>query len=179
MEASAHFIARFLAHPKRVGAIAPSSQALAHAMAKAADLSGDVLELGPGSGVFTAALLEGGLPPRRLTAIEYDASFAATMQQRFPGICLLQGDAFAFAALTAGMRFSSIVSGLPLLNYGREEGRRLIAAALAAMPAGAPFVQFSYGWNAPVAPPDGAIVRKATRIWNNLPPAAVWVYRRG
>ena len=147
-------------------------------MAAAADLSGDVLELGPGSGVFTAALLAAGLHPKHLTAIEFDATFAVAMQQRFPGICVLQGDAFAFAVLTAGMRFSSVISGLPLLNYGHEEGRGLIAAALAAMPEGSPFVQFSYGWNAPVEPPEGATVRKGTRIWKNLPPAAVWVYRR-
>lgn len=174
----APFIARFLAHPQRVGAIAPSSQALARAMAAAADLSGDVLELGPGSGVFTAALLAAGLHPSRLTAIEYDAGFAVAMQKRFPGVCVLQGDAFDFPALTLGMRFSSVISGLPLLNYGSEEGRALIAAALNAMPVGHPFVQFSYGWNAPAAPPDGATVEKATRIWMNLPPAAVWVYRR-
>ncbi len=148
-------------------------------MAAAADLSGDVLELGPGNGVFTAALLAAGLSPPCLTAIEYDKNFAAALRARFPGMCVLQGDAFDLAVLTAGMRFSSVVSGLPLLNYGRDKGRDLIAAALAAMPQGAPFVQFSYGWNAPVEPPDGATVHKAARIWKNLPPAAVWVYRRG
>ncbi|GAA0553176.1 phosphatidylethanolamine/phosphatidyl-N-methylethanolamine N-methyltransferase [Rhizomicrobium palustre] len=177
--ASAPFFARFLAHPKRVGAIAPSGAFLARAVVAEADLSGDVLELGPGSGAFTAALLEAGLPPSRLTAIEYDASFAAALRRRFPGVGILQGDAFSFAALTPGLRFSSVISGLPLLNYGRDEDRALIASALMAMPKGAPFVQFSYGWNAPVEPPEGATVHKATRIWKNLPPAAVWVYRRG
>jgi len=136
------------------------------------------LELGPGSGVVTRALLEGGLHPKRLTVIEYDSAFAAALRRRFPGVCVLQGDAFHFAGLTGPMRFSSVISGLPLLNYARDDGRQLIAAALDAMPTGAPFVQFSYGVDAPVSPPDGARVEKAVRVWLNLPPATVWTYRR-
>jgi phosphatidylethanolamine/phosphatidyl-N-methylethanolamine N-methyltransferase len=167
------FFWRFLAHPVRVGAIAPSSAHLARAMAAAADLSGDVLELGPGTGVFTAALLARGLPPERLTLIEYDANFAAALRARFAGVRVIEGDAFAFANLASSTRFSTVVSGLPLLNYPREKGCALIAAALAR---GASFVQFSYGWSAPVLPPKGATVTLAARIWRNLPPAAVWVY---
>jgi len=174
----AAFLARFLAHPKRVGAIAPSGPYLTAAMATAADLFGDVLELGPGSGVVTRALLARGLLPKRLTTIEYDSVFAASLRTRFPGVCVLQGDAFDFAALTGGMRFATVVSSLPLLNYPRDQGRALIAAALAVLPNGAPFVQFSYRWSSPVEPPEGATVSLATRVWRNLPPAAVWVYRR-
>ncbi|GAA0581377.1 rRNA adenine N-6-methyltransferase family protein [Rhizomicrobium electricum] len=175
----AAFLARFLAHPKRVGAIAPSGRRLAQAIAAAADLSGDVLELGPGSGAVTRALLSAGLPPHHLTAIEYDSAFASLLRTVYPGITVLQGDAFDFRALTGAMRFSAVVSGLPLLNYPRDHGRALIAAALAVMPKGAPFVQFSYGLSAPVAPPNGATVKKIARVWSNLPPAAVWTYRAG
>lgn len=171
------FLARFAAHPKRVGSIIPSSTALAQAMAAAADLSGDVLELGPGTGVVTRALLDRGLRPGQLTAIEYVGGFATDLRTRFPGVCILQGNALDFPALTGGMRFSSVISSLPLLNYAKQDGQNLIAAALDSMPKGAPFVQFSYGLNAPVPPPDDARVTMATRIWKNLPPAAVWVYR--
>jgi phosphatidylethanolamine/phosphatidyl-N-methylethanolamine N-methyltransferase len=172
------FISRFLAHPKRVGAIMPSGPGLCAAIAAAADLSGDVLELGPGSGVVTRALLMHGVAPHRLTVIEYDEAFAEALRRRFPGICVLQGDAFDFASLTGTLQFSSVISGLPLLNYPPEKGSALIAAALNVMPDGAPFVQFSYGWNAPVPPPDGAAVELSKRVWANLPPAAVWAYRR-
>jgi phosphatidylethanolamine/phosphatidyl-N-methylethanolamine N-methyltransferase len=169
------FFARFLANPSRVGAIAPSSPYLARAIAAAADLSCDLLELGPGTGVLTAALLARGLPPQRLTLIEYDADFAAALRVRFAGVRVINGDAFAFAELTGDSHFSTVVSGLPLLNYPREQGRALIAAALAR---GATFVQFSYGWSPPVPPPEGATVTLAARVWRNLPPAAVWVYRK-
>jgi phosphatidylethanolamine/phosphatidyl-N-methylethanolamine N-methyltransferase len=167
------FFARFLANPWRIGAIAPSSPYLARAIVAAADLSGDVLELGPGSGVVTAALLAGGLPPHRLSLIEYDAEFAAALRLRFAGVRVMDGDAFAFAKLVGEARFSTVVSGLPLLNYPKDQGRALIATALSR---GASFVQFSYGWSAPVPPPDGAMVTLAARVWRNLPPAAVWVY---
>jgi phosphatidylethanolamine/phosphatidyl-N-methylethanolamine N-methyltransferase len=169
------FLSRFLAHPKRVGAVFPSSPQLAAAIAAAADLSGEVLELGPGSGAVTRALLAAGLKPGRLTAIEYDSRFANDLRARYPGITVLEGDAFAFRDCVGAMRFSSVVSGLPLLNYSRERGVALIADALAAT--AGPFVQFSYGLSAPVPPPQGATVKKAARIWTNLPPAAVWVYR--
>lgn len=143
-------------------------------MAGAADLSGNVLELGPGTGVFTAALLARGLTPERLTLVEYDPDFAAALRVRFPGLRVIKGDAFAFPELVGDARFSTVVSGLPLLNYPRAQGCALIAAALSR---GASFVQFSYGWSAPVSPPEGASVTLTARIWRNLPPAAVWVYR--
>ena len=168
------FFTRFLAHPMRVGAIAPSGRALARAIAAAADLSGEVLELGPGSGVVTAALLARGLPPERLTLIECDERFAQALRLQFAGARVLHGDAFAFETLVAEARFSTVISGLPLLNYPKDKGRTLIAAALRHS---ASFVQFSYGPFAPVAPPDGASVRLAARVWRNLPPAGVWVYR--
>ncbi len=168
------FFLRFLASPLRIGAIAPSSAHLGRAMAAAADISGDVLELGPGTGVFTAALLARGLAPERLTLIEYETGFAAALRQRFPGVRTIVGDAFAFAELTGDARFSSVISGLPLLNYPKDKGRTLIAAALSR---DASFVQFSYGWHAPVPPPHGGSVSLAARVWRNLPPAAVWVYR--
>jgi phosphatidylethanolamine/phosphatidyl-N-methylethanolamine N-methyltransferase len=171
------FLSRFLAHPFRVGAIAPSSERLARAMAQTADLSGNVLELGPGSGVITRALLQHGLNPSRLTALEYDGAFAADLRKRFPGVCVLEGDAFDFPALTGRMTFSTVVSGLPLLNHSREQGQALIAAALSHMAPGAPFVQFSYGLGPPVPPPEGASVSFAKRVWRNVPPAAVWLYR--
>lgn len=174
MESGPSFFSRFVANPSRVGAIAPSSKHLARAIAAAADLSGNVLELGPGTGVVTAALLARGLPSERLTLIEYDTGFAAALRVRFAGVRVITGDAFAFAELIGNAHFSAVVSGLPLLNYPRDQGRALIAAALAH---GASFVQFSYGWSAPVLPPEGATVTLAARIWRNLPPAAVWVYR--
>src|SRR5665213_207255 len=91
-----HFLRGLLARPKNVGAIAPSSPALAKAIAQQIDPSipGPVLELGPGTGVVTEALIDRGVAPERITAIEYDADFAKLVAQRFPKVHVVRGDAF-------------------------------------------------------------------------------------
>ena len=177
------FLRALIARPKNVGAVAPSSRGLARAIARQLDpnLPGPVLELGPGTGVITAALLERGFAPPRLTAIEYDPEFAAGISRRFHGVHVIQGDAFDLAR-TLGARgsepFAGIVSGLPLLNFPMALRRALIDGALDRLAPKASLVQFSYGMNAPVTPPKGATVTCAAFVWANLPPARVWVYRK-
>ncbi|MGA7676336.1 MAG: methyltransferase domain-containing protein [Rhizomicrobium sp.] len=173
----ARFLRRLAANPTHIGAVAPSSARLARAMAAEADPSreGPVLELGPGTGVVTQALIARGFKPERITAIEVDAHFAQTMRARFPAITVVQGDAFQLADV--GARFAAIVSSLPLLNFPLARRQTLIADALSRLAPGAPYIQFSYGFTPPVAAPDGACVKLAARVWLNLPPARVWVYR--
>jgi len=175
------FLRGLIARPKNVGAIAPSSPALARAIAREIDpaLSGPVLELGPGTGVVTEALIERGIAPERITAIEYDPDFANLVQKRFPKVHVVRGDAFDLAkTLGDGEPFAGIVSGLPLLNHPIERRRALIEGALARLKPGASYVQFSYGTRPPIEPPAGAKVVRAAVVWLNLPPARVWSYRR-
>jgi phosphatidylethanolamine/phosphatidyl-N-methylethanolamine N-methyltransferase len=178
-----HFLRGLLARPKNVGAIAPSSAALARAIARQVDptVGGSVLELGPGTGVVTQALIERGVAAERISAIEYDADFAALVARRFPALRVVRGDAFDFAhtlGLSPDDRFAAIVSGLPLLNHPVERRHALIEDALARLQPGAPYVQFSYGTKPPIPPPAGATVKRAALILMNLPPARVWVYRK-
>jgi phosphatidylethanolamine/phosphatidyl-N-methylethanolamine N-methyltransferase len=177
------FLRGLFARPRHVGAIAPSSPELARAIAGQIDPArpGPVLELGPGTGVVTAALIERGIAPERIIAIEFDAEFASHVGQRFPGIRIIRGDAFALAATLgngAHGRFAGIVSGIPMLNHPPARRHALIQSALARLAGGAPFVQFSYGLTPPIAPPAGTEVVLAAFVWRNLPPARVWVYRQ-
>lgn len=177
------FLRALIARPKAIGAIAPSSRGLARAIARQIDPTrpGPVLELGPGTGVITAALLERGIEPHRLTAIEYDPHFAAALAARFHGMHVVQGDAFDLARTLNGRDkepFAAIVSGLPLLNFPMASRRALVDGALARLAPHAPLIQFSYGMHAPVVPPSGHSVARVAFVWANLPPARVWVYRR-
>ena len=175
------FLGRLAANPHQVGAIAPSSERLARAMAVEADpvRDGRVLELGPGTGVVTKALIVRGFAPERIVAIEYDQPFALALPERCPGVSVIHGDAFCLVKTVGGdERFAAIISSLPLLNFPPASRQGLIADALARLAPGAPFIQFSYGLSPPVAASDGACVRLAARVWLNLPPARVWVYRR-
>ena len=176
-----NFLRGLIARPKNVGAIAPSSPALARAIAREVDPArpGPVLELGPGTGVVTEALVERGVAEERLVAIEYDRDFAALVAKRFPRARVVRGDAFDFVnILGEGQEpYAAIVSGLPLLNHPPAKRRILIEDALARLQRGAPYIQFSYGMQPPIPASARYTVRRAALVWKNLPPARVWVYR--
>lgn len=177
------FLRALIARPKNIGAVAPSSRALARAIARQIDPArpGPVLELGPGTGVITAALLEHGIAPGRLTVIEYDSDFAAAIAARFHDVHVIQGDAFDLGR-TLGLRdtepFAGIVSGIPLLNFPMPHRQAYVQSLTDRLAPDAPLIQFSYGMHAPVVPPPGFSVICSARIWANLPPARVWVYRK-
>lgn len=176
------FLARMIARPVHTGAVAPSSRALGRAMAAEIDPRSElpVVELGPGTGVVTEALLENGIASERLTSIEYDPLFAKLVQKRFPNVRVIQGDAFNLDE-TLGSRapLAAVVSSLPLINFPVEMRLKLLDDIFARLAPNAPFVQFSYRLRPPVSPPLGITVRRVAVIWLNLPPARVWVYRRG
>ena len=181
---SLRFFARTLTSFKSVGAVAPSSAALGRAMAGEVDPARDglVLELGPGTGVATAALIARGFAPERIVAVEYDPRFAALIAARFPAVTLIRGDAFALEATLGGRfprPFVGAVSGVPLLNFTMAERQSFVSGVLAKLEPGAPLVQFSYSLGKPsVAPPPGVAVTRGALVPFNLPPARVWVFRR-
>jgi phosphatidylethanolamine/phosphatidyl-N-methylethanolamine N-methyltransferase len=177
------FLRALVARPRNIGAVLPSGPALASAMAAQIDPAreGPVLELGPGTGVITAAILARGIEPERLVAVEYDEGFAGALKTRYPDVRVIQGDAFDLAR-TLGSRdlppFAAILSGLPLLNFPDAARKRLVEGAVARLAEGAPFIQFSYGMHSPVTPPPGFSVMRAAFVLANVPPARVWVYRK-
>jgi phosphatidylethanolamine/phosphatidyl-N-methylethanolamine N-methyltransferase len=177
------FLRAVLARPKSVGAIMPSSRSLARAIAARLDpaAQGPVLELGPGTGVITEAILKRGIAPERLTLVEYDTDMAAHLARRFAAVRVIQGDAFDLPRTLgplAAHAYSGIVSGLPLLNFPPAHRRAYVEGVCRLLAPGAPFLQFSYGVNAPVVAPPGFGVTRAALVWANLPPARVWLYRK-
>ena len=183
MSDSLRFIGHLIREPKRVGAVAPSSKALGRAIAAQLDIDtqGNILELGPGTGVATAALIARGVTPERIVAIEYDPEFARLIARRFPHVTVIRGDAFALEKSLADRftePFVGAVSGVPLLNYPMVRRQHYLEEILKQLKPGAPCVQFSYGFNRPVTPPPGVTVVQAAFVLMNLPPARVWVYRK-
>jgi phosphatidylethanolamine/phosphatidyl-N-methylethanolamine N-methyltransferase len=178
------FLKTWASRPLTTGAVTASGKALARAMAAPVDPAWDgvVVELGPGTGAVTAALLERGVAPERLVAIEYNPDFAEHLAERFPGIRVICGDAYDLGATLrkAGVgSVSAVVSSLPLLTRPPMERRALVEAALGILPEGRPLVQFSYAFAPPVAADRGRWSIAATDwIFMNLPPARVWTYSR-
>jgi len=92
----AHFIKTLIDRPRLTGSVAPSGRFLARAMALPVDPSRDglVVELGPGTGPVTQALVERGIGRQRLVLVEFDHGFCRLLAQRFPGARVVQGDAY-------------------------------------------------------------------------------------
>ena len=168
-----------------MGAVMPSSRLLARTMAQYVDVNskGPVVELGPGTGAITNALIEHGVDQKRLVLVEYNPGFCALLRDRYPQARVVQGDAYALReSLGDALETpaSAVISGLPLVTKPMLMRLKLIRDAFVALAPGAPFVQFTYS----VAPPipkslPGVSTEASERIWMNLPPARVWVYRKG
>jgi phosphatidylethanolamine/phosphatidyl-N-methylethanolamine N-methyltransferase len=177
------FIASWLQNPMKVGAVSPSGRALARAVAAEVDPSipGPIVELGPGTGPVTEALIARGVAPERLILVEYDPEFCTLLRRRFPGATVIQGDAYSLADTLAGIvkePLAAIASCLPLMTRPLSVRVRLLNAAIRMLRPGAPFVQFTYAMNAPIPSRQRRYrITSSPRIWKNLPPARVWVYR--
>ena len=143
---------------------------------------GPVVELGPGTGAITSALIEHGIEQKRLVLVEYNPGFCALLRDRYPQARVVQGDAYTLRDTlwnVLSVPATAIVSGLPLVTKPMPMRLRLVRDAFAALAPGAPFVQFTYS----VVPPipkslPGVSAEASERIWMNLPPARVWVYRK-
>lgn len=173
------FVQRMARNPRAVGAISPASPALAEAMAAQVDFDrpGRVLELGPGTGAVTKALIRRGLGPGRVIAVEADNTFAGMLRSRFPGLEVVEGDATDAARIEKLGPFNAIISSLPLLNFPVHERAALVQALLKLVPPGAPFVQYSYGMKPPLPRSAELKVSLAAKVWRNLPPARIWVFQ--
>jgi phosphatidylethanolamine/phosphatidyl-N-methylethanolamine N-methyltransferase len=182
---SASFLKTLITAPRSTGAVAPSGRALARAMAAAigSPPRGLVVELGPGTGPVTQALIETRVSPERLVLVEYDPSFCRMLEKRFGGVHVIQGDAYDLPrtlAPFAGQPIAAVVSSLPLLNQPPPRRTKLIADAFALMGPAGVFVQFTYGLQSPIPREVCADRYSALRsrpILLNLPPAFVWTYR--
>ena len=177
------FIRTWIEKPLSTGAVMPSSKALARTMARYVDTTatGPVIELGPGTGPVTEAMVERGVDPARLILVEFNPDFCRLLRTRYPRATVVQGDAYRLRRLLdtyIRTPASAIVSGLPLVTKPVRTRLRLISDAMTLLAPGAPFVQFTYAMVTPIPKALNGIKAEASElIWMNVPPARVWVYR--
>jgi phosphatidylethanolamine/phosphatidyl-N-methylethanolamine N-methyltransferase len=178
------FLRTWLKQPMMTGAVSPSGKALARAMAAEVATDGEwpVLELGPGTGPVTAALIDRGIAAERIVAVEFDAGFCSLLVDRFRGVNVVEGDAYDLAtSLPPGLTgpYAAAVSSLPLLTRPATARLAFIEDVLDRVLPGGALIQFSYGLGPPVKALPGAFsVSRAAFVIANLPPAHVWLYRR-
>lgn len=176
------FMRQLLRNPWQIRAVAPSGPAAAREMVRLVrpDMA-TVIEIGPGTGTFTRALLGRGLPPDALELYELNPDFCAHLRQQFPGVHVHNLPAQDMAKAAAHPA-DAVISGLPILSMPRAVQMAIVGAAFGRLRPGAPFVQFTYG----PKPPLSRAVREAfglthevgPRVWANLPPLRVYTFRQ-
>lgn len=185
------FLGQWLRDPVRTASVTPSGRQLAHLMVAALPPGARrVVEIGAGTGVFTRALLEAGIPREHLLVVEINPRLAAFLEQRFAGVRVVCADARQLESLLAPPDLAAadaggidaVVSGLGLLSMRAETRCAILRAAFAVLAPGGRFVQFTYGPTSPVRRGEraalGLAVRRSGFALRNLPPATVYVYGR-
>lgn len=180
------FLRGFLRHPGQVGSVVPSSHRLEQRVIRNARIGSarTVVELGPGTGGSTRALLAAMAPQARLLAIEIDPVFrdriaAAIADPRFAVEC---GSAEAIGTMLAARRLGApdaIVSGIPFSTMPAEVAGRIAAEIKATLAPGGRFVAYQFapavaGYLTPhLGPP-----RIEWEFWN-VPPMRVYTWVKG
>lgn len=186
MRTDLHFFLRsFLRAPSRVGAIAPSGASLTRLITSEIRRDrGPVIELGPGTGVFTRALVASGIPEADLVLVEQGGEFAVALRSRFPAAQVLAMDAAKLHGLELldGRKAGSAISGLPLRTMSPLKIMAILRATFDRLRPDAGFYQFTYGLGCPVPRPIldrlGLEAARVGTAFANLPPASVYCIRR-
>ncbi|TNM59897.1 class I SAM-dependent methyltransferase [Aliirhizobium smilacinae] len=178
------FLRAWISAPLRVGAIVPSGSALARLITSGVPgCSGRVLELGPGTGVFTRALIDRGVLEENLALVEFDPDFARSLALRFPLAQVINSDAAALYRRHPDLAIvQTVISGLPLLSFSQSKVVKILVGTFAHLEPGGAFYQFTYGRSCPVSRRIlDRLHLKASLVgktYSNLPPATVYKITR-
>ncbi len=179
------FLRDWLSDPLRVAAVAPSSHSLAEIITgEITKANAPVIELGPGTGVFTRRLIQRGVPQERLALVESGHEFAKHLDWKFPTAQVLCMDACKLdqIELFDGELAGAVVSGLPLLSMPTRKVIGILRSSFVHLRPGGSFYQFTYGFRCPVAKSVldrcGLRARRIGGTLINVPPAAVYKISR-
>jgi phosphatidylethanolamine/phosphatidyl-N-methylethanolamine N-methyltransferase len=184
------FFKRWIKNPLSLGAILPSSRNLSRFMGETVvkdnrDLINEgyyVLEIGAGTGSFTRALLDAGVPPAQLICVELDPKLFSFLKKRFPDVTCICGDASDLKSILPPAIFSKIatvVSGIPMINIPFKVQEAIIASSFSLLGDTGLFYQFTYSPFSSIPANAFKLTKKRVgTVFFNFPPATVWSYRR-
>lgn len=179
------FLREWIKHPPNVATCAPSGRALASLITSGiTPRTGPVLELGPGTGVFTQALLARGVPEKDLTLVELGSSFVRLLQSRFPRARVLWLDVTKLRSemTLQADSFGAAVSGLGFLNMKEEQIKKVLQSVFSYLRPNGSFYFFTYGSKSSVPEPVltslGLRVTRVGKTYLNIPPAIVYQITR-
>ena len=140
---------KFLRNPRTVGAVSASSKAMAREMVREIPTgkSVNVVELGPGTGSFTRAIVERLAPGSRFLAIELDGEFVERLRPRWPSVEFVLASAEELEQLVKKRRLQPvdhIVSGLPFASLPVDVSRKVMDGIQHTLRPGGTFTTFQY-----------------------------------
>ncbi|MEU2682604.1 methyltransferase domain-containing protein [Streptomyces hygroscopicus] len=175
----------FFRRPLMTGAVAASSRRLAYAMTEGIGLeqARTVVELGPGTGVFTDAVLARLASDARLVAVELNPVLAARLSatRRDTRLTVVQGSAAELAVVASGP-VDAVVSGLPWTVMPQNQRGYILDAVTEVLAPGGRFTTFAYlhaAWTPPARHFTAELacrfdrLERSKTVWANLPPAFV------
>lgn len=175
------FLRGLMANPRSMGAVIPSSDSLARAMTRHIDIEqpGYVVELGPGTGVITKALLNTGIKAQRVIALELAPHFAKQLKAQFPAIAIIQGSATQLSEFIEQKPVQAIISSLPLRSLSKENREKILLEIPKVLAPNGLFIQFTYALHdSHDYDPENLKLIDSFIVWRNFPPARVSVFRK-
>jgi phosphatidylethanolamine/phosphatidyl-N-methylethanolamine N-methyltransferase len=177
------FLQELFRNPRAVGAAMPSSKWLAESIVKqiSAINQGYILELGPGTGVITEALIQSGIKPEQLILIEQSATLATYLKEHFPSSNVIEGDARFLISLLGekAKDVHTIVSSLPLRSLNTDVLLAITHEIENALGPKDRFIQYTYRcWDKRFQFSKHFRLLRSHYVWLNVPPARIDVYER-
>jgi len=181
------FWGRSLQNFRQVCSLFPSSPFVGRAMswAIAERPAARVVELGAGTGAVTRQLMNNGVPMEDLSVLEIDSKLGVHLRRTFPDLDVIIAPAQELAGLWRdrnGPPVGAIVSTMPMRLFSKKAILSIMRNALSVLEPGGVFVQFTYRQSSPVPERICRLVgvegERYCRVWINMPPAGIWVYRK-
>lgn len=180
------FFKRWLRHPFQLGTLAPISQKFAsYAASLLPHTKGPIVEVGAGTGRLTRALLQHGVQPQELAAIELDSTLCDFLRQTIPQIHVIEADARYIAELIPSEwvgEVSTIVSVIPFMYLSMDARLEIVSSCFQVMAERGTFLQVTYSARSPLKGVTTLLGKKLLakrvgRLLWNLPPGFVWQYQ--
>jgi phospholipid N-methyltransferase len=178
----------FVRDPGGVGTVIPSSKQLAKAMTSGIGIekAKTVVEIGPGSGVFTTQILKLLSPETKFFLVELNPRIHSYLTEKFPDVKIYNESAENLSELLKLEEVASadiVVSGLPWASFPPSLQHKLLDAIYGSLSKGGTLT--TYGYIQGKILPGGLNIKKLLKkhfnsvessetIWKNIPPAFVY-----
>ncbi len=186
------FLKQSLTEPRKIGAITESSEELAEKIISVAELerAETIVELGPGTGIFTEKIAEHITPSTLFFALEINETFVEKTKERCPDALVYNAGAeeiCKYLSLHKKNSCDCIISSLPFASLDEETQEAIFNAVNNALAPNGQFITFSYFYTAlleqgkyfkKLLHKNFSIIERSDIVWLNVPPAFVYSCRK-